>query len=161
MPRIDLKDVLMPLIEALKHVVRPQRVSVDFPDEARYVPENFRGVLVNEHVRCIGCRQCAKVCPANAIELYYEPEGVYKPGIDYGRCIFCGLCVEVCPTGSLTHLRYQEIVTDNVDKLRICATYLTPDKVLPLVNDRRKQREVSYRITPSGDVRKIVVKDRR
>ncbi len=158
--RISIRDIVAPLVEALKHVVKPQRVSIDFPEEARYIADNFRGVLINEHTRCIGCRQCAKVCPAGAIELYYEPNGVYKPGIDYGKCIFCGLCVDVCPTGSLTHLRYQEIVTENPETLRLKAVYLTPDKVMPLVNDRKLQREVTYAFETDGRTRKVQV-DRR
>jgi pyruvate formate lyase activating enzyme len=52
--------------------------------------------LVWYDVRCIGARECLKVCPEDALELM--PEGMR---LDRQRCTVCGLCQEACPAGAL------------------------------------------------------------
>jgi len=47
-------------------------------------------------VRCIGARDCLKVCPEDALELI--PEGMQ---IDRERCTACGACAEACPAAAL------------------------------------------------------------
>ncbi|MEF8881666.1 MAG: NADH-ubiquinone oxidoreductase-F iron-sulfur binding region domain-containing protein [Halapricum sp.] len=42
---------------------------------------------------CVGCHQCAKACPVDAIS--GEPQEVHE--IDPEACIGCGQCVEACP----------------------------------------------------------------
>jgi len=46
--------------------------------------------------RCIGVRDCLKVCPEKALEL--TAKGMK---IDPGRCTACGLCEEACPAAAL------------------------------------------------------------
>ncbi len=46
--------------------------------------------------KCIGCRECVKACPDNALTL--TPEGIVT---DFGTCKLCGTCVSVCPTGAV------------------------------------------------------------
>ena len=43
-------------------------------------------------VGCIGCRMCAKVCPAEAITVENN-----IAHIDYSKCTGCGKCAEKCP----------------------------------------------------------------
>lgn len=45
---------------------------------------------------CIGCKECFKVCPADAIEMIN-----HKPKIDRKKCIRCFCCQEFCPKGAL------------------------------------------------------------
>jgi Ni,Fe-hydrogenase III small subunit/ferredoxin len=49
-----------------------------------------------------GCRECAAVCPTEAIRIDSEPGGATRLEVDYGRCVVCQLCVEACPTGAAT-----------------------------------------------------------
>jgi pyruvate formate lyase activating enzyme len=52
--------------------------------------------LVWYEVRCVGARECLRVCPEDALTL--APEGMR---IDRERCTVCGACVEACPTAAL------------------------------------------------------------
>jgi len=107
------KNALAPL-SALKYLFKKPQ-TVRYPKEDLDVFENkgvsprYRGFHVNNLSKCIGCGNCARVCPANAITMV-EADDVkplnkfaktIRPVIDYGRCCFCGQCVDVCPTGSL------------------------------------------------------------
>ena len=62
------------------------------------LPEWFRGKIIYEREKCIGCRSCIKVCPAKAIEFKEEEK---KIKIYVGRCIFCSQCNDVCPVNCL------------------------------------------------------------
>jgi Ni,Fe-hydrogenase III small subunit/ferredoxin len=46
-----------------------------------------------------GCRDCAAVCPTEAIKVAPGDSGLE---VDYGRCVVCQLCTEACPTGAMT-----------------------------------------------------------
>ncbi len=65
------------------------------------VPPKFRGKLEYNRDTCVGCGLCAKVCPANAIEMVGEPPN-RKIRVFISRCTFCSQCVDICPTKSLS-----------------------------------------------------------
>lgn len=61
-------------------------------------PEGLRASrdLMWYDVRCIGARECLRVCPENALAL--TPRGMT---IDRARCTRCGKCADACPASAL------------------------------------------------------------
>ena len=51
---------------------------------------------VHEENSCVGCGQCAQICPADAIKI-----GSNKITFDYSQCIRCYCCQELCPQDSI------------------------------------------------------------
>lgn len=62
------------------------------------VPEKFRGKLMYDREKCIGCQLCIRVCPAQVIK--FKPEEK-KIRIHVARCTFCSQCVDACPVNAL------------------------------------------------------------
>ncbi|MEM4663136.1 MAG: 4Fe-4S binding protein, partial [Candidatus Diapherotrites archaeon] len=62
------------------------------------VPEKFRGRLKYNSDKCIRCKQCIKVCPAEALE-FDDKQNIIVHYV--ARCTFCGQCVDICPAKCL------------------------------------------------------------
>ncbi|MDR1379256.1 MAG: 4Fe-4S binding protein [Synergistaceae bacterium] len=82
------------------------------------VGARFRGQLDYNRAKCIGCRLCVKVCPANATDYLPEEKKII---IHNDRCCFCAQCTEICPVKCLSmsgtymissYKRKQNITTD-------------------------------------------------
>ncbi|WP_048084942.1 4Fe-4S binding protein [Archaeoglobus profundus] len=106
-----LKGHINAIFEAVKEVVRPSTITVQYPKEIRFY-ENIRGYIQVEAISCLGCARCARICPANAI-IMKNVNGRYYPTIDFGKCIFCHFCIDVCPTGALRNTTVHDLAFNN------------------------------------------------
>ena len=72
-------------------------VTVKYPLEKTYIPQDYRGLIEFDESLCIWCRRCEVVCPPGAIVFSQDMDG--KQTYHYNRavCIFCKECVRVCP----------------------------------------------------------------
>jgi NADH-quinone oxidoreductase subunit I len=81
------------------------------------VSERYRGLLGFDDSKCIGCLQCAQICPIDVITVRavkIEGRKAKAPlifRIHYAKCMFCGLCVEICPTDAIFFTRQFEAAT--------------------------------------------------
>ncbi len=62
------------------------------------VPQDLRGKIAYDREKCIGCKLCIRVCPANVIEFLPEEK---KIRMYVARCTFCAHCVDACPVNAL------------------------------------------------------------
>ncbi|MBN2301704.1 MAG: DUF362 domain-containing protein [Lentisphaerae bacterium] len=84
--------------------LRPASFKIPNVSMASFVP-NWLARIVAPFIwfrpaisdKCIGCGQCVKVCPANALKL---SDG--KALLDSTKCIGCCCCHEVCPEKAIT-----------------------------------------------------------
>jgi len=88
-----------------------EKVTINYPMEKGALSPRFRG----EHAlrryatgdeRCIACKLCEAICPAQAITIEAEvrADGARRTtryDIDMTKCIYCGFCQEACPVDAI------------------------------------------------------------
>ncbi|MBW2965126.1 4Fe-4S binding protein [Candidatus Woesearchaeota archaeon] len=83
----------------------PSRHAPDYTTDLKKVnppvdvPEGFRGKIKYDRAKCIGCRMCVTVCPANAMEFLPNDKKIKHHVL---RCTMCAICVEACPVQALS-----------------------------------------------------------
>ena len=121
-----LIEIISGLLLTLKYFFKP-KVTINYPFEKGALSSRFRG----EHVlrryesgeeRCIACKLCEAVCPAQAITIEAEPrsDGSRKTtryDIDMTKCIYCGYCQESCPVDAIVEGPNYEFATETREEL--------------------------------------------
>jgi len=101
--------------------------TINYPFEKGPLSPRFRG----EHAlrrypsgeeRCIACKLCEAICPAQAITIEAEerPDGSRRTtryDIDMTKCIYCGLCQEACPVDAIVEGPNFEFSTETHEEL--------------------------------------------
>ena len=100
-------SVIRTLWEVFIHMFN-RRVTVQYPEEKRYLPPRWRGRIIlsrdpDGQERCVACYLCEVACPVDCIALQatQDESGRRYPEffrINFSRCIFCGFCEDACPT---------------------------------------------------------------
>ena len=86
-------------------------VTLNYPYEKGPLSPRFRGEHVlrrypNGEERCIACKLCEAICPAQAITIEAEARAdgsrrATRYDLDMTKCIYCGLCEEACPVDAI------------------------------------------------------------
>ena len=130
---------------AMGYMVRP-KATVNYPFEKGPLSPRFRG----EHAlrrypsgeeRCIACKLCEAICPAQAITIEAEPRAdgsrrTTRYDIDMVKCIYCGFCQEACPVDAIVEGPNFEFTVETREELLY-------DKEKLLANGDRWEREIA------------------
>jgi ech hydrogenase subunit F len=72
-------------------------VTVKYPFEKTFLPEDYRGVIGFNESLCIWCRRCESACPPGAIVFSQDLDGKQHYYYNRAVCIFCEECIRSCP----------------------------------------------------------------
>ena len=121
-----LYELLLGMLLTLKYMFKP-KVTINYPHEKGPLSPRFRGEHAlrrypNGEERCIACKLCEAVCPAQAITIEAEPREdgsrrTTKYDIDMSKCIYCGLCEESCPVDAIVEGPNFEFATETREEL--------------------------------------------
>lgn len=104
-----------------------RKVTLNYPFEKGTLSPRFRGEHAlrrypNGEERCIACKLCEAICPAQAITIEAEPREdgsrrTTRYDIDMTKCIYCGLCEESCPVDAIVEGPNFEYATQTREEL--------------------------------------------
>ena len=123
---IFLSEFIKAIIIAIREIFRKKK-TLNYPFEKGKISSRFRGEHAlrrypNGEERCIACKLCEAVCPAQAITIESEErsDGSRKTtryDIDMLKCIYCGLCEESCPVDAIVQGPNFEFATETREEL--------------------------------------------
>ena len=126
-----------------------RKVTINYPYEKGPISPRFKGEHAlrrypNGEERCIACKLCEAVCPAQAITIEAEPREdgsrrATRYDIDMTKCIYCGLCEEACPVDAIVEGPNFEFATETREEL-----FYDKDKLL--ANGDRWEPELALRL---------------
>ena len=123
------------------------KATLNYPFEKGPISPRFRGEHAlrrypNGEERCIACKLCEAICPAQAITIEAGPrrnDGTRRTtryDIDMVKCIYSGLCQEACPVDAIVEGPNFEFATETREELYF-------DKERLLANGDRWEREIA------------------
>jgi NADH-quinone oxidoreductase chain I len=121
-----LTEILRGFAVTFQYFLR-RKVTINYPFEKGPLSSRFRG----EHAlrryatgeeRCIACKLCEAICPAQAItiEVDMRLDGSRRTSrydIDMTKCIYCGFCQEACPVDAIVEGPNFEFATETREEL--------------------------------------------
>ena len=132
------------------------KATVNYPYEKGPISTRFRGEHAlrrypNGEERCIACKLCEAICPAQAITIEAEPreDGSRRTtrfDIDMTKCIYCGFCEEACPVDAIVEGPNFEFAAETREEL-----FYNKDKLLE--NGERWEVEIAERLLQDAPYR--------
>ena len=143
-----LFEIIKGLCLTLRYMFR-SKVTINYPHEKGPLSPRFRGEHAlrrypNGEERCIACKLCEAICPAQAITIDAEPrdDGIGRAtryDIDMVKCIYCGYCQEACPVDAIVQGPNYEFATETREEL-----YYNKEKLLE--NGDRWEEQIAANI---------------
>lgn len=144
-----LGEFVAATVLALRYFFSP-KATINYPFEKGPLSPRFRGEHAlrrypNGEERCIACKLCEAICPAQAITIEAGPrrnDGARRTtryDIDMVKCIYCGFCQEACPVDAIVEGPNFEFATETREELLF-------DKAKLLANGDRWERELARNI---------------
>jgi NADH-quinone oxidoreductase subunit I len=151
-----LSDLVKGLILTFKYLFKP-KLTLNYPHEKNPISPRFHGEHAlrrypNGEERCIACKLCEAICPAQAITIEAGPrrnDGTRRAtryDIDMVKCIYCGMCQEACPVDAIVEGPNQEFAVETREEL-----YYDKDRLL--ANGERWERELARNIAMDAPYR--------
>ena len=132
------------------------KVTINYPYEKGPISPRFKGEHAlrrypNGEERCIACKLCEAICPAQAITIEAEPREdgsrrTTRYDIDMVKCIYCGLCAEACPVDAIVEGPNLEFATETREELLY-------DKTKLLENGDRWERALAANLAADAPYR--------
>ena len=150
-----LLDMIKGFSVTFRNLFQP-KFTLNYPEEKAPTSPRFRGEHVlrrypNGEERCIACKLCEAVCPAQAITIEAEPRPdgsrrATRYDIDMVKCIYCGLCEESCPVDAIVQGPNFEFSDDDRSRLVYDKeTLLRKGDLYEMRIAERLQKDVPYR----------------
>jgi NADH-quinone oxidoreductase subunit I len=159
-----LKEFVGAFFLSMRYFFEP-KATLNYPHEKGRSARAFRGEHAlrrypNGEERCIACKLCEAICPAQAITIEAGPrrnDGTRRTvryDIDMVKCIYCGFCQEACPVDAIVEGPNFEFATETREEL-----YYNKEKLLEN-GDRweRESRATSRSIRPIARHRNGTIK---
>ena len=132
------------MLKAIRTRLTQGHRTIGYPAPEPTLPDRFRGLPVVDRGKCrVGCRDCAEVCPTDAIMV--DDDGVR---LDLGRCLFCADCIDACSEGAIRYTQEYRLATSAREDLVTKGGALTlatalEEKTRKLFGRSLKLRQVS------------------
>src|ERR1700720_4557437 len=140
-----LSEFISGLVLGMRYFFK-RKATLNYPFEKGPLSPRFRGEHVlrrypNGEERCIACKLCEAICPAQAIYIEAEPREdgsrrTTRYDIDMVKCIYCGLCQEACPVDAIVEGPNTDFAVETREEL-----YYNKEKLL--ANGDRWEREIA------------------
>ena len=145
---VFLTELVSGMALTLRYMFR-KKITINYPFEKGPLSPRFRGEhalrrYANGEERCIACKLCEAISPAQAITIEAEPRPdgsrrTTRYDLDMLKCIYCGLCEEACPVDAIVEGPNYEYSTENPEELMY-------DKEKLLANGDRWETELAERL---------------
>ena len=141
---------------SIRYMFRP-KATLNYPHEKSPLSPRFRG----EHAlrrypsgeeRCIACKLCEAICPAQAITIEAAPRAndgttrTTRYDLDMVKCIYCGFCQEACPVDAIVEGPNFEVSVETREELLY-------EKDRLLANGDRWEREIARNLEADAPYR--------